>query len=189
MLWLAKMTTPNGVTMQGSRGPMLGMVNVFEFPMLRTFGVTMDSWHKPSAKGRIQRDTARVRLVPHLEGCLLSIKDMLKQPVGDTVDKIVSGYQFLYCSQMDEDVIFSKFRNAISCKNIFNIVTFNIILACHRIMSTRPHYCDGHCSWRLRWRDKGMLSIAPFNGDNTGLFELGVLESVSIRATLISEIA
>ncbi|KAG4182400.1 hypothetical protein ERO13_A09G038000v2 [Gossypium hirsutum] len=40
---------------------------------------------------------------------------LLKQPVGDTVDKIVSGYQFLYCSQMDEDVIFSKCRNAISC--------------------------------------------------------------------------
>ncbi|PPS02660.1 hypothetical protein GOBAR_AA18001 [Gossypium barbadense] len=40
---------------------------------------------------------------------------LLKQPVGDIVDKIVSGYQFLYCSQMDEDVIFSKCRNAISC--------------------------------------------------------------------------
>nr|KJB66690.1 hypothetical protein B456_010G152600 [Gossypium raimondii] len=51
-----------------------------------------------------------------------------KLPVGDTVDKIVLGYQFLYCSQMDEDVIFSKCRNAISCKNIFNIVTFNIIV-------------------------------------------------------------
>ncbi|TYH67101.1 hypothetical protein ES332_D06G165600v1 [Gossypium tomentosum] len=51
-----------------------------------------------------------------------------KLPVGDTVDKIVLGYQFLYYSQMDEGVIFSKCRNAISCKNIFNIVTFNIIV-------------------------------------------------------------
>ncbi|KAK8687184.1 hypothetical protein V6N13_086012 [Hibiscus sabdariffa] len=39
----------------------------------------------------------------------------LKQPVGNTVDKIVSGYNILYGSQMDEDVIFSKCRNAISC--------------------------------------------------------------------------
>lgn len=38
-----------------------------------------------------------------------------KQPVGNTVDKIVSGYQIVYGSQMDEDVIFSKCRNAISC--------------------------------------------------------------------------
>ncbi|XWS40555.1 hypothetical protein CRYUN_Cryun17cG0005500 [Craigia yunnanensis] len=39
----------------------------------------------------------------------------LKQPVGNTVDKIVSGYQVVYGNQMDEDVIFSKCRNAISC--------------------------------------------------------------------------
>ncbi|XP_021299053.1 UPF0400 protein C337.03 isoform X2 [Herrania umbratica] len=39
----------------------------------------------------------------------------LKQPVGSTVDKIVSAYQVVYGSQMDEDVILSKCRNAISC--------------------------------------------------------------------------
>ncbi|XWS30535.1 hypothetical protein CRYUN_Cryun24cG0126000 [Craigia yunnanensis] len=39
----------------------------------------------------------------------------LKQPVGNAVDKIVSGYQVVYGSQMDEDVIFSKCRNAINC--------------------------------------------------------------------------
>ncbi|GMI76848.1 hypothetical protein like AT3G26990 [Hibiscus trionum] len=39
----------------------------------------------------------------------------LKQPVGNAVDKIVSGYNILYGSQMDEDVIFSKCRKAISC--------------------------------------------------------------------------
>ncbi|XP_022741211.1 regulation of nuclear pre-mRNA domain-containing protein 2-like isoform X2 [Durio zibethinus] len=39
----------------------------------------------------------------------------LKQPVGNTVDKIVSGYQVVYGSQMDEDVILSKCRKAISC--------------------------------------------------------------------------
>nr|KJB76351.1 hypothetical protein B456_012G083900 [Gossypium raimondii] len=39
----------------------------------------------------------------------------LKQPVRNTVDKIVSAYQVVYGSQMDEDVIFSKCRNAISC--------------------------------------------------------------------------
>ncbi|TYG73283.1 hypothetical protein E1A91_D04G084000v1 [Gossypium mustelinum] len=38
-----------------------------------------------------------------------------KQPVRNTVDKIVSAYQVVYGSQMDEDVIFSKCRNAISC--------------------------------------------------------------------------
>ncbi|EOY02865.1 ENTH/VHS family protein isoform 1 [Theobroma cacao] len=38
-----------------------------------------------------------------------------KQPVGSTVDKIVSGYQVVYGSQMDEDVILSKCRNAMSC--------------------------------------------------------------------------
>ena len=31
------------------------------------------------------------------------------------MDKIVSGYQVVYGSQMDEDVILSKCRNAISC--------------------------------------------------------------------------
>ena len=31
------------------------------------------------------------------------------------MDKIVSGYQVVYGSQMDEDVIFSKCRNAINC--------------------------------------------------------------------------
>ncbi|KAK8593118.1 hypothetical protein V6N12_045204 [Hibiscus sabdariffa] len=39
----------------------------------------------------------------------------LKQPVKNTVDKIVSGYQIIYGGQMDEDVIFCKCRNAISC--------------------------------------------------------------------------
>ncbi|KAE8661655.1 putative Exocyst subunit exo70 family protein C2 [Hibiscus syriacus] len=39
----------------------------------------------------------------------------LKQPVKNTVDKIVSGYQVIYGGQMDEDVIFSKCWNAISC--------------------------------------------------------------------------
>ncbi|KAG8501364.1 hypothetical protein CXB51_003467 [Gossypium anomalum] len=39
----------------------------------------------------------------------------LKQPVRNTVDKIVSAYQVVYGSQMDEDVIFSKCRNALSC--------------------------------------------------------------------------
>ncbi|OMO99400.1 hypothetical protein COLO4_13304 [Corchorus olitorius] len=39
----------------------------------------------------------------------------LKHPVGGTVDKIVSGYQVVYESHMDEDVIFNKCRNAISC--------------------------------------------------------------------------
>ncbi|XP_039066989.1 regulation of nuclear pre-mRNA domain-containing protein 1B-like isoform X2 [Hibiscus syriacus] len=39
----------------------------------------------------------------------------LKQPVVNAVDKIVSGYNALYGSQMDEDVIFSKCRNAINC--------------------------------------------------------------------------
>ncbi|XVE67658.1 hypothetical protein DITRI_Ditri09bG0005700 [Diplodiscus trichospermus] len=39
----------------------------------------------------------------------------LKQPVGNTVDRIVSGYQVVYGSHMDEDVIFSKCRNAITC--------------------------------------------------------------------------
>ncbi|XVF59988.1 hypothetical protein PTKIN_Ptkin08bG0006500 [Pterospermum kingtungense] len=39
----------------------------------------------------------------------------MKPPVGNTVDKIVSGYQVVYGSQMDEDVIFSKCRNAIGC--------------------------------------------------------------------------
>lgn len=38
-----------------------------------------------------------------------------KQPVGSTVDKIVSGHQVVYGSQMDEDVIFRKCRSAISC--------------------------------------------------------------------------
>ncbi|XWS43976.1 hypothetical protein CRYUN_Cryun15aG0005200 [Craigia yunnanensis] len=42
------------------------------------------------------------------------IEPKLKQPVGSTVDKIVSGYQVVYGSQMDEDVILSKCRNAIS---------------------------------------------------------------------------
>ena len=31
------------------------------------------------------------------------------------MDKIVSGYQVVYGSQVDEDVIWSKYRNAISC--------------------------------------------------------------------------
>ncbi|XP_039009924.1 regulation of nuclear pre-mRNA domain-containing protein 1B-like isoform X2 [Hibiscus syriacus] len=39
----------------------------------------------------------------------------LKQPVKNTVDKIVSGYDVIYGGQMDENVIFSKCRNAISC--------------------------------------------------------------------------
>ncbi|KAE8723128.1 putative Exocyst subunit exo70 family protein C2 [Hibiscus syriacus] len=39
----------------------------------------------------------------------------LKQPIKNMMDKIVSGYQLIYGGQMDEDVIFSKCRNAISC--------------------------------------------------------------------------
>ncbi|PPS02659.1 hypothetical protein GOBAR_AA18000 [Gossypium barbadense] len=70
------MTIPHGVTMEGLRGLKFGTVNVFEFPLLRTYGVTRDSWHKPRLKGRIQRDATRVQLVPLPEGCLLSIKDM-----------------------------------------------------------------------------------------------------------------
>ncbi|KAK5802686.1 hypothetical protein PVK06_030300 [Gossypium arboreum] len=70
------MTIPHGVTMEGLRGLKLGTVNVFEFPLLRTYGVTRDSWHKPRLKGRIQRDATRVQPVPLPEGCLLSIKDM-----------------------------------------------------------------------------------------------------------------
>ncbi|KAK8676249.1 hypothetical protein V6N13_034301 [Hibiscus sabdariffa] len=38
-----------------------------------------------------------------------------KNPVKNAVDKIVSGYQIVYGGQMDEDVIFNKCRNAISC--------------------------------------------------------------------------
>ncbi|XVF57733.1 hypothetical protein PTKIN_Ptkin07bG0006200 [Pterospermum kingtungense] len=49
----------------------------------------------------------------HRNGRPIELK--LKQPVRSTVDKIVSGYQVVYGNQMDEDVIFSKCRNAISC--------------------------------------------------------------------------
>ncbi|XP_044466656.1 regulation of nuclear pre-mRNA domain-containing protein 1A-like isoform X2 [Mangifera indica] len=38
----------------------------------------------------------------------------LKQPIGNTVDKIVSGYQVVYGGQIDEDVVLNKCRNAIS---------------------------------------------------------------------------
>lgn len=38
----------------------------------------------------------------------------LKQPIGNTVDKIVSGYQVVYGGQVDEDVILHKCRDAIS---------------------------------------------------------------------------
>ncbi|KAL5793441.1 hypothetical protein ACOSP7_002035 [Xanthoceras sorbifolium] len=38
----------------------------------------------------------------------------LKQPIGNTVEKIVSGYQVVYGGQMDEDIILTKCRNAIS---------------------------------------------------------------------------
>ncbi|XP_057982624.1 UPF0400 protein C337.03 [Malania oleifera] len=38
----------------------------------------------------------------------------LRHSFGNTVDKIVSGYQVIYGGQMDEDVILSKCRNAIS---------------------------------------------------------------------------
>ncbi|KAE8677939.1 Detected protein of confused Function [Hibiscus syriacus] len=44
----------------------------------------------------------------------ISLK-LQKQPVGNAVEKIASGYNALYGSQMDEDVILSKCRNAISC--------------------------------------------------------------------------
>ncbi|XP_031271518.1 regulation of nuclear pre-mRNA domain-containing protein 1B-like isoform X1 [Pistacia vera] len=37
-----------------------------------------------------------------------------KQPIGNTVDKIVSGYQVVYGGQIDEDVVLNKCRNAIS---------------------------------------------------------------------------
>ncbi|KAF5725433.1 ENTH/VHS family protein isoform 2 [Tripterygium wilfordii] len=43
----------------------------------------------------------------------LSLK--LKQPGGNTLDKIVSTYQVVYGSQLDENVILRKCRNAISC--------------------------------------------------------------------------
>ncbi|KAJ8771988.1 hypothetical protein K2173_027165 [Erythroxylum novogranatense] len=38
-----------------------------------------------------------------------------KQPVGSLVDKIVAGFQVVYRSQIDEDVVLSKCRNAVSC--------------------------------------------------------------------------
>ncbi|KAM7268151.1 hypothetical protein ACFE04_010317 [Oxalis oulophora] len=38
----------------------------------------------------------------------------LKQPAGNTVDKLVSGYQLLYSGQVDEDAILSRCRNAIT---------------------------------------------------------------------------
>ncbi|XP_021895696.1 regulation of nuclear pre-mRNA domain-containing protein 1B [Carica papaya] len=43
------------------------------------------------------------------------ISSKLKQPVGNTLDKIVSGYQVLYGGQIDEDIILGKCRNAVSC--------------------------------------------------------------------------
>ncbi|GLT81649.1 hypothetical protein SLE2022_000860 [Rubroshorea leprosula] len=39
----------------------------------------------------------------------------LKPPVGNRVDKIFSGYQVVYGGQVDEDIVLSKCRNAISC--------------------------------------------------------------------------
>ncbi|GKV40632.1 hypothetical protein SLEP1_g48248 [Rubroshorea leprosula] len=39
----------------------------------------------------------------------------LKPPVGSTVDTIFAGYQVVYGDQVDEDVVLSKCRNAISC--------------------------------------------------------------------------
>ncbi|XP_044503314.1 regulation of nuclear pre-mRNA domain-containing protein 1B [Mangifera indica] len=38
----------------------------------------------------------------------------LKQPLGNTVDKIISGYQAVNGSQIDEDVVLNKCRNAMS---------------------------------------------------------------------------
>lgn len=39
----------------------------------------------------------------------------LKQPAGNAVDKIVSGYKVIYGSQVNEDAVFSKCKNAITC--------------------------------------------------------------------------
>ncbi|KAI3748159.1 hypothetical protein L6452_11064 [Arctium lappa] len=39
----------------------------------------------------------------------------LKQPAGDALDKIVSGYQVIYGGQVNEDAVMSRCRNAISC--------------------------------------------------------------------------
>ncbi|KAJ9540271.1 hypothetical protein OSB04_026777 [Centaurea solstitialis] len=38
-----------------------------------------------------------------------------KQPAGDALDKIVSGYQVIYGGQVNEDAVMSRCRNAISC--------------------------------------------------------------------------
>ena len=38
----------------------------------------------------------------------------LKQPAGNTLDKIVSGYQTIYGGQVNEDAVISKCVNAIS---------------------------------------------------------------------------
>ncbi|KAH1097401.1 hypothetical protein J1N35_014322, partial [Gossypium stocksii] len=63
VLWLAKMATPYRVTIEGLRGPTLGMANNF------SVGAARGGWHKPHLEGHIQQDAARVWLVPHLEGC------------------------------------------------------------------------------------------------------------------------
>lgn len=54
----------------------------------------------------------------HLENSDRNGKDIghkLKQPVGNIMDKIVSGYQHLCSGPVDEEVILSKCRNAVSC--------------------------------------------------------------------------
>lgn len=53
-------------------------------------------------------ENLRTNAISHL----LSFKQ--KQPIGNTVDKIVSGYQVVYGGQVDEDVILHKCRDAIS---------------------------------------------------------------------------
>lgn len=45
----------------------------------------------------------------------LSFSIKQKQSVGNTLDKIVSSYEEVYRGQLDEDVVLSKCRNAISC--------------------------------------------------------------------------
>ncbi|KAJ4823202.1 hypothetical protein Tsubulata_015151 [Turnera subulata] len=67
------------------------------------------------SRGQILKDELVGKHAENINRNVKHLGTKLKQPTGGVLDKIVSGYQVVYGGQLDENVILTKCRNAISC--------------------------------------------------------------------------
>uniref|UniRef100_A0A2P2JMY2 UPF0400 protein C337.03 isoform X3 n=2 Tax=Rhizophora mucronata TaxID=61149 RepID=A0A2P2JMY2_RHIMU len=67
------------------------------------------------SRGQILKDELLGKKMENINRNGKQIGLKLKQPAGNTLDKIVSGFQVIYGGQIDEDIVLSKCRNAIDC--------------------------------------------------------------------------